>query len=146
MTNLQQAAKQALEALDEIHPGNMTPMAEQAWKKAITALRAALAEPERSNQCGETCERAKLCAICASGIAEPEQEPVGRVTGWHGGHCVIELLNPALVLPDNTALYTAPTPRKPLTDEEIWKCLPPDPDELAFARAIERAHGIGEQT
>lgn len=33
--------------------------------------------------------------------------------------------------------------RRPLTDEEIWKCLPPDPDELAFARAIERAHGIG---
>ena len=23
-----------------------------------------------------TCERAKLCAICARGIAEPEQEPV----------------------------------------------------------------------
>ena len=29
--------------------------------KAITALRAALAEPEPRNQCGETCERAKLC-------------------------------------------------------------------------------------
>ena len=31
-------------------------------------------------------------------------------------------------------------PSKPwvgLTDDEIWKCLPPEEDELAFARAIE---------
>ena len=33
--------------------------------------------------------------------------------------------------------------RKPLTDEEIWACLPKDPDEMHnFARAIEAAHGI----
>ena len=36
--------------------------------------------------------------------------------------------------------------RKPLTDEEIWACLPKDPDEMVFARAIEAAHGIkGEE-
>lgn len=29
-----------------------------------------------TNQCGETCERAKLCAVCARGLAEPVQEPV----------------------------------------------------------------------
>lgn len=29
-----------------------------------------------TNQCGETCERAKLCAACARELAEPEQEPV----------------------------------------------------------------------
>lgn len=39
-------------------------------------------------------------------------------------------------------LYTNPPQRKPLTDEEIWACLPKDPDEMAFARAIEAAHGI----
>lgn len=33
-----------LEALEGIHTGNMTPMAEEAWNKAITALREALAE------------------------------------------------------------------------------------------------------
>ena len=44
--------------------------------KAITALKAALAEPEPRNQCAETCERAKLCAVCARGLAEPAQEPV----------------------------------------------------------------------
>jgi hypothetical protein len=32
--------------------------------------------------------------------------------------------------------------RKPLTDEQVWACLPKDPDEMAFARAIEAAHGI----
>jgi hypothetical protein len=41
-TKLVQAARQALEALEPIHPGNMTPMAEEAWKTAITALREAL--------------------------------------------------------------------------------------------------------
>ncbi len=34
----------ALEALEEIHPGNMTPMAEKNWNKAITALREVLGE------------------------------------------------------------------------------------------------------
>lgn len=38
-------------------------------------LRAALAQPEKTNQCAETCERAKLCAVCARGLAEPGQEP-----------------------------------------------------------------------
>lgn len=37
------------------------------------ALRAALAEPEPRNQCGEVCERAKLCAICAREIDGAEQ-------------------------------------------------------------------------
>ena len=56
-------------------------------------------------------------------------------------------------------LYYAPTPRKPLTLEHIfdvamatlirirkdeWKAT--DQDIIEFARAIERAHGIGEQT
>jgi len=54
-----------------------------------------------------------------------------------------------------TALYTAPTPRKPLTDEEIdrvtdqqWAQHDHKPiyaAHRAYARAIERAHGIGGQ-
>ena len=48
-----EAMKLALEALEGIHPGNMTPMAEEYWNKAITALREALAQ------------------------AQPQQEPVG---------------------------------------------------------------------
>ena len=36
-------------------------------------------------------------------------------------------------------LYTTPPQRTwvGLTDEEIWACLPKDPDEMVFARAIE---------
>ena len=44
MSKLRDAAQQALEALVQIHPGNMTPMAEEAWNKALVMLGAALAE------------------------------------------------------------------------------------------------------
>ncbi len=37
-----EAMKLALEALEQIHPGNLTPMAEEAWNKAIAVLRQAL--------------------------------------------------------------------------------------------------------
>jgi hypothetical protein len=44
MSKQTEALKLALEALEEIHPGNMTPMAEGNWSKAIIAIREALAE------------------------------------------------------------------------------------------------------
>lgn len=31
---------------------------------------------QKTNQCGETCERAKLCATCGGMLAQPKQEPV----------------------------------------------------------------------
>lgn len=51
--------------------------------------------------------------------------------------------------PPHTLLYTHPPQRKPLTDEEL-DALAIDKDGLPnshfeFARAIERAHGIGEK-
>jgi hypothetical protein len=36
---------------------------------------AALVQPETRNQCGETCERAKLCAVCARGLEETAHPP-----------------------------------------------------------------------
>jgi hypothetical protein len=42
-----EAMKQALDALEGIHPGNMTPMAEESWNKAITALRTAIEQAEK---------------------------------------------------------------------------------------------------
>ena len=64
--------QQALEALEEIHVGNMTPMAEENWKKAITALREVLAEPQITTPdvCGEVCARAKLCYGCNKDLEE----------------------------------------------------------------------------
>ena len=51
-------------------------------------------------------------------------------------------------------LYTTPPQRKPLTDEEIWDAYMKAPVDIdchvydlhKFARAIEAAHGIKENT
>jgi len=58
-------------------------------------------------------------------LAQPEQEPVAWVTGWHDGHCVIRAANPAAILPIGVALYTTPPRREwaSMTEEEI-KALP----------------------
>jgi hypothetical protein len=50
-----------------------------------------------------------------------------------------------------TPLYTSPPQRKPLTEPELnaieptWPCDWKYEEVLAFARAIERAHGIGDE-
>ena len=114
MTNLRQAAQQALEALEMVMSHG------QAVQKAKDTLRAALAEPEQ-NPFGDDAER------YARKLHEERKS--------------------------YKALFTAPTPRKPLTEEEILAALvavDPETKRLppgfrAFARAIERAHGIGEQ-
>ena len=77
---------------------------------------------------------------------QAEQEPVGQLQEEaYGRGQVLWFKKPA----DQSMLYTAPTPRKPLTDEEIERvCAPLGAAMLSFtevARAIERAHGIGEQ-
>ena len=48
--------------------------------------------------------------------------------------------------PDWVPLFTAPTPRKPLTDEALHQVIRAgNYDSMEqFARAIERAHGIGK--
>jgi hypothetical protein len=117
--SLRTAAQQALEALEERYVGALRD-------KAMDALRTAL--------------------------AEPEQEPVACVTGAYAGHFTVVPTNPALVLTTGMALYTHPPQRKPLTDEEI-DALPWTKNYESdvtlyealrdFARAIERAHGIG---
>ena len=46
-------------------------------------------------------------------------EPVGYVSGFYGGYCVIQPTDPAVVLPVGTALYRAPTECMRMTDEEM---------------------------
>ncbi len=60
------ALKLALAYLEGIHPGNMTPMAEEYWNKAITALRTAIHATELREQ---------------AAVAEPhkKQEPVAFI-------------------------------------------------------------------
>ena len=121
--------QQALEALED-HAKQYPHMQKGYTVDAIAALRAAL--------------------------AEPEQEPVAYVTGTYSGHFTVAPINPALVLTTGMALYTHPPQRKPLTDEEIDRITdqqwaqnnhkPIYAAHRAYARAIEQAHGIGEQT
>jgi len=124
--NLRQAAQQALEALEGLADYRYTDRV----KNTMASLRQAL--------------------------AEPEQEPVAWMT--HSND-LLPLFHATRVGALNwatqpTPLYTAPTPRKPLTDEEMRECAQAMnaeplaegwPELIKFARAIERAHGIGER-
>ena len=75
---------------------------------------------------------------------EPKQQPVGYVSGFYGGYCVIQPTDPAVVLPVGMALYRAPTEWVGLTDEEVSEIIGKEigfnscfgPEE-SFARAIE---------
>lgn len=93
---------------------------------------------------------------CRDAEQPAQQEPVAVVSGYYGGQCVILPIDPARIFNSNTALYTTPQPpAQPLTDEQIDK-LPWGPHEgnpmtfaeglRDFARAIEAAHGIKENT
>ena len=123
--------QQALEALEWNYNTDLNSIAAcEVWAKmlneTITALRQALAEPQTTHW--EGCE-----------AVHPEcrkQEPDG--ISW---------------LKRDSGYFTAPTPRKPLTDEEIDRVTdqqwaqnnhkPIYAAHRAYARAIERAHGIG---
>ena len=85
--------------------------------------------------------------------AAPVQEPVAVVSGYYGGQCVIQPLNPARVFNTGTAFYTTPpaAQRKPLTDEQILEHFRETIDTgslLSFVdgvRFAESAHGIKEK-
>ena len=139
MSNLRQAAQQALEALEIVA---RQPVGARVIE-AITALRAALAEPEQ-NPFGDDAERyaRKLHEEREAYKAlftkhKPEQEPDG--ISW---------------LKRDSGYFTAPTPRKPLTNAEIDDLWLSPPEEVRnvrfrhtkFARAIEFAHGITGET
>jgi hypothetical protein len=81
------------------------------------------------------------------------ENPIAYITGWYGGYQTINVITGA-VLPNGTALYSAPPERKPLSNEEIEllrvKTLLESEGPLRlgffkeFAKAIETAHGITE--
>ena len=132
------ALEQALGALNASMPHNNDM--ETEWPEHIAArraLRAALEQPDHSEQPLDM-------------VSQVEQEPVGCITGTYGGYPVVRLINPALVLPFGTALYTHPQPPcQPLTDEQIEEATGSRRDTASWlivegiARAVEAAHGIG---
>ena len=134
MTTKDEALKQALDALCRTFPtGKYERELEQECRAAIAACRAALAQKD-------------------------EQEPVAWMlecptmsgdTGWilswsQSGAGLCDRLRGE---EHEKPLYTAPPKRKPLTDEKLramWvNYAPIVGGVLEFARAIEKAHGIG---
>ena len=122
MTDLRQAAQQALEALECMIDDLMYKDHKRVIdisNVAITALRTALEQQQA--------EPVAWMYDCGNG-GRMYAEELDSVPGW-------------------MPLYTTPPQRKPLTDEEIHNLDPfPhklfDQERLDFARAIEAAHGI----
>jgi hypothetical protein len=89
----------------------------------------------------------RLQAMHTAPPQQEKQEPVAWMVYTLDGTAAWVTLNPADFTSEHRALplYTAPPQRQPLTEEEIaeiawdWKSGGP----IDFARAIERAHGIG---
>ncbi len=125
MTTLREAAAMALMAMPH----------KQLIDELLDSRIAAAQEIERL--------RAELFeALCKRHV---EAEPVAY--GYRDARGNIRLLNHYETKMDRIPLYTSPPQRQPLTDEEI-DALAIDEDGLPnshfeFARAIERAHGIG---
>lgn len=123
MTTLREAAERALDALEYGHfaVADQAPHADvMAYLEAADKLREAL--------------------------AQPESEPVAYVTGFSKRYATVQRVDRSLLMCVGMALYRSPPQRKPLTDETLWEMWVKSPsDVFRFARAIERAHGIGEK-
>jgi len=153
MSDLRTAAQQALEALD--CPGKAKTTDEQA---AITALKAALEQPEQKAECdGGTCGLGGYCDECPK--RQPEQEPVAWMSPAsesmigktdENGSAYHIITTSKKTANNSVPLFTHPPRRewRGLTEEEKRECAQAmDAEPLAegwselvkFARAIEQA-------
>ena len=147
------AMKQALEALEEIHPGNMTPMAEEAWNKAIATLRHAIEQAERQEPVAWmwkdgtlTIDPDRADGTWTPLYTDPPQREPHELLCVCGASWSIDSEG-------NEELLSTPPQRQPLTDGELRRCFLATntteplaegwPGLERFARAIERKHGIG---
>ena len=85
----------------------------------------------------------KSWAEAQARASTPEQKPVAHITGYYRGHCVIQPLDPAVVLPVGMALYRAPTECMRMTDEEMDKVVNrlQQQDRAIEAKLKEKNHG-----
>ena len=170
MTTLRTAAQKALEFVTSEAWGTTPYMDVRVYEDAARlrdALQAALsaALAQQAEPCPNCASLEAQNDELDRKLAEMERaEPVAvvgtQVDVWRGcdGRWAPpgEPIKTALMLKDmpvGTMLYTAPPQRQPLTEEEIdaeWHELDGEASALfkrvirKFARAIERAHGIGE--
>jgi hypothetical protein len=70
-----EAMKLALDALEKCAFHKLQPDSIQSIANYYSPLlRQAIETYNITNQCGETCERAKLCAVCARGLEQAEKQ------------------------------------------------------------------------
>jgi hypothetical protein len=158
MSDLRDAARQALEALEKVKYGLWEEDSREG-RALITALKAALEQPyaeqaRRVKQ--ETHGRMRIDPVTGDvSIGTPteqEQEPVAwMVTDKDGRHFIFRINKPVISEGETLApLYTTPPRRKPLSNEELdrlWRePMSADWEHREFARAVEAAHGIKENT
>lgn len=112
MSDTRSAIATAIESLQDIHPGNMTPMAEEAWNNAIAVLREALAQPDPEPVVWQF--RMRPDWVLDKDFWEPwtnctkeQAADYQRVPHLHDWKYEVRLL------------YTHPPQRKPLTDEQV---------------------------
>lgn len=136
MTTLREAAQQALEALEWFNKYGSEEHG-PSLRGAECSLRAALAEPTVPSDGTDSHQPVAWYHVPypGNGISPVVSMYQQREPSLYG-----------VVVP----LYTAPPQRKPLTEEEIGKVAAPYYGTMgfrveAFARAIERAYGIGEK-
>ena len=146
---LRLASQQALEALEY----------ENSWHEsfkvrpyastidAITALRAALAQQAEPLNLRDPAVQKRLAAqwgYVPAAQAEPV-EPVHEHEDWCASVTQLLLCDPPRKAPCNCK-HTAPPQRKPLTEKEIERIGMKHVTLREVIRAVERAHGIGEQS
>lgn len=142
MNDLEQAARQALEALEN----RFNPKGFGEMDKAIDALRQALEQ--------KPCDMGQMCLDCQPRGANgecPDQRPKQEPVAWISKQSLAEIEDfDATVygrggFDDATPLYTEPPQREPLTDAQIYAVaadiwgsalIAPQSCQL-FARAIE---------
>ena len=111
--------------------------------------------PIKGEPCQSLCD--KPCSANRLKINPEQAEPVAWLYTNNAGIQALHI-EPSLRLdadikaaqdyPDTdkvTPLYAAPPRRKPLTDEEIGTITTECLDPWSCARAVEKAHGIGEE-
>jgi hypothetical protein len=130
----------ALKTIDEAMPFPVAKLAQAAIKEALAQPDFEKIADDLQNICDK--QALKLGHLEAL-LAQPEQEPVGEIVDAIEGAFKCSFTK---MLPVGAKLYTTPSQRKPLSEEEIGAILE-DVNAYGtrlytFARAIEAAHGI----
>ena len=135
-----EAMKLALEKIADALPAYIDGVASRDY---LATIHKALTE--------QSAQQEPVGALILGGVIDTSDGPEYEEWDIEWNHKAIEALQYRLVTSDPVTLNiytTPPAQRKPLTDDEIrsiWSngdCF----EEVAFARAIEAAHGIKENT